>query len=70
MPAVRSADTGVNRLYFVGQSQLPMVDFHTLGTLREYVPQTPDTNYARAIMGQLKISNAGSYNLFISSDDG
>ena len=70
MPVLRYADTGLNRLYYVGQNQLPIVDLHALSTYREYVPQTPDTNYAWSIMGQLQISNAGSYNLCISSDDG
>jgi len=70
IPKIRDADTGVNRLYFAGKGRLSVIDMHDLRAFRQYVPQTPVSNYAWVIYGQLKISIAGSYNLCISSDDG
>ncbi len=69
-PKVGLADTGLNRLYYVGQAQIPQVNFRDLGTLRSYVALTPDANYVWAIYGRLKIATEGSYTLCITSDDG
>ena len=70
IPALGRADTGSNRLYYVGKGFLSIVDMHTLMAFREYVSATPDSNYAWAIYGKVVILNGGSYNLCISSDDG
>jgi hypothetical protein len=70
IPRIRDADKGVNRLYFAGKGQLPVIDLHNLQDFRRYVSNTPVSNYAWAIFGKLKISVAGTYSLCITSDDG
>lgn len=70
IPAFGQADTGLNRLYYVGKGRVQTVDVHDLGQFRSVVPNTPDVNYAWAIFGTLKIGTAGSYSLCITSDDG
>ena len=70
IPRMRSADNGKSRLYFVGRSAVPVVDMHDLKAFRSYVPATPSSNYAWAILGQAKITAAGAYKFCISSDDG
>jgi hypothetical protein len=58
------------KLLFVGKGSMPAVDMSRLETFREYVPKTPNANYAWAINGVLQIGLAGRYNLCITSDDG
>ena len=58
------------KLSYVGRGLIPAVDMHRLETFREYVPNTPDSNYVWAIYGQLQIALGGSYTLCITSDDG
>lgn len=70
MPKLGLANTGKNRLYYIGKNSLSIVDLHTLMAFREYIPAIPDTNYAWAIYGKVVITNGGSYTLCISSDDG
>ena len=70
IPKIGQADSGINRLYYVGQSKISSVNFRELGQFRAAVPSTPDANYAWAVMGTLKIGVAGSYSLCIESDDG
>jgi len=70
IPSIGQADTGNNRLYFVGKGRLPVVNFENLDQIRSVVPSTPDWQYAWAIYGQLLIGEMGSYNLCITSDDG
>jgi hypothetical protein len=70
IPKLGLANTGTNRLYYVGQNKLSIVDMHSLTAFQAYVPATPDSNYAWAIFGKAVITNGGSYNLCISSDDG
>ena len=70
IPSIGQADTGINRLYYVGKGRLRVVDFDNLDQIRRSVPNTPDSQYAWAIYGQLMIGEAGSYNLCITSDDG
>lgn len=70
IPKLGDADKGVNKLYFVGKGKLPVVDMHDVLGFRDYVPNTPNANYAWAIYGQLKIGAEGMYSLCISSDDG
>ena len=70
IPAFGQADTGLNRLYYIGKGQMPVVDVHDLGQFRSTVPNTPDVNYAWTIHGTLKIGTAGTYSLCITSDDG
>jgi hypothetical protein len=70
IPSIGQADTGKNRLYYVGKGGLPVVQLDTLAQIRSIVPNTPDVNYAWAIYGQLVIRTKGSYNLCITSDDG
>jgi hypothetical protein len=70
IPKMRTADSGTSRLYFVGKSSIPVVDIHDLRGFRSYIAATPSSNYAWAILGQAKISEAGSYKFCISSDDG
>ena len=69
-PTFGEADTGLSRLYFVGKNQIPAIDIHDVRGFRQYVPFTPDSNYAWTIYGSLIISAAGDYKLCISSDDG
>ena len=69
-PVMGIADSPGAKLYFVGKGQMPVVDIDDLDDFRTYVPQTPDSNYAWAIWGQLVISTSGSYLLCITSDDG
>jgi hypothetical protein len=70
IPSVGQADTGSNRLYFVGKGSVPYIDMRTLDQFRAIVPNTPDSNYMWAISGALKIEVAGMYTLCIESDDG
>jgi hypothetical protein len=70
IPSIGKADTGQNRLYYVGKGSLPVVQLDNLEQIRNIVPNTPDVNYAWAIYGQLVIKTKGSYNLCITSDDG
>ena len=70
IPAVNRADDGKSRLYFAGKAQLSVVDMHQVSGFRQYVPNTPESNYVWVIYGQLKIGVAGTYTLCISSDDG
>lgn len=70
IPTFGEADTGLSRLYFVGKNSIPTIDLHDWGTFRQYVPSTPQTNYAWSIYGSLVIAAGGDYNLCISSDDG
>ncbi len=70
IPALGQADTGSNRLYFVGKGRLPVVDVHNVDQFRVTIPGTPETNYAWAIYGKLMIDVSGIYSLCIISDDG
>jgi hypothetical protein len=70
IPSLRQADTGLNRLYYVGKGQLPVVDLHDLNQFRAVIPNTPNVNYAWSIYGNLNIGVAGAYTLCIESDDG
>ena len=70
IPSIGQADTGHNRLYYVGKGRVPVVNFDSLEQIRQIVPNTPDSQYAWAIYGNLLISAFGSYNLCITSDDG
>ncbi len=69
-PALGQADTGANRLYYVGKGRISVVDLHNLGQFRAVVGNTPDANYAWAIYGNLKVGAPGKYTLCITSDDG
>ena len=69
-PDLGNADTGLNRLYFVGKGTAPTVDLRDYGTILAVVPDVPDVNYAWAIYGTLPIASAGLYTLCITSDDG
>ena len=70
IPAIGNADTGINRLYYVGKGVTQFVDFRDYNQIQRVVPNIPDTHYAWAIYGTLQITNAGSYTLCITSDDG
>ncbi len=70
IPKFRTADSGTSRLYFVGKSSVPLVDLHDLRGFRSYISATPNANYAWAILGQAKITEAGAYKFCITSDDG
>lgn len=70
IPAFGQADTGLNRLYYVGKGRLSTVNVHDLGQFRSIIRNTPDVNFAWAIYGTLKIGTAGTYMLCITSDDG
>ena len=70
IPSIGQADTGINRLYYAGQGLLPVIDLYSLDQIRSILPNTPDTQFAWAIFGQLLVQKAGSYNLCITSDDG
>jgi hypothetical protein len=60
----------LKELSYVGKGSVPIVDLHDVYNFRQYVPNTPDSNYVWAIFGVLKINSAGNYNMCISSDDG
>jgi hypothetical protein len=70
IPTLGDADTGLNRLYFVGKGTMPSVDLRDLNQFQAVVPNIPDANYAWAIYGAIKIVTGGSYDLCITSDDG
>ena len=70
IPSFREADTGLNRLYFVGKGQLPVVNLRDLDQFRAVIQNTPSVNYAWSIYGNLNIGVAGAYTLCIESDDG
>ncbi len=70
IPAVKQADQGSGRLYYLGKAKVPVVDFHDVRDLRSYIPATPDSNYAWAIFGRLVVVKAGNYQLCTVSDDG
>ena len=70
IPTLADADTGLNRLYYVGQGTMPSVDLRDLARFSAVVPAVPDANYAWAIYGNVKIAGAGSYDLCVTSDDG
>ena len=70
IPMIGEADTGSNRLYYVGKGHVPTVEIHSLDQFRSIISNTPDSNYAWAISGILKVGIAGSYILCIESDDG
>ncbi len=70
IPKLGDANNGISRLYFEGKGKLPVVDMHDLRAFRQYVLDTPDSNYVWAIYGQLKVAAGGMYSLCISSDDG
>ena len=70
IPTIGLADTGLNRLYFVGKGKLPVVDIRSLDQFRMSVSGTPEFHYAWAIYGKLQVGTAGAYTLCIASDDG
>ena len=70
IPAIGQANTGFNRLYYVGTGQIPTVNLNSLDDFRKAVQYTPPSNYAWAIFGQLVIGITGKYTLCITSDDG
>lgn len=70
IPTIGNADTGINRLYYVGKGVTPYIDFRNFNQIQSVVPNIPDYHYAWAIYGTLQITNPGSYNLCITSDDG
>jgi hypothetical protein len=69
-PNVGDADTGVNRLYFVGKGTLPVINLKRVRHFRKAVKFTPRENFAWAIYGKLVIGTAGDYQLCITSDNG
>jgi hypothetical protein len=70
IPRMRNADQPTGRLYFVGKAGLPVVDLQDLRAFRSYVPAVPNSNYAWAILGALRVAVAGTYQLCTTSDDG
>ena len=70
IPQIALADTGVNRLYYIGKAKVPVVDLHDPLDFRSYVPATPDYNLAWVFYGNLVVKLAGAYNLCVNSDDG
>jgi hypothetical protein len=70
IPLFGDADTGENRIYFVGKGTLPVVDMHRRLNFRQYVDDTPKANYAWVIFGELRLRSGGQYKVCVSSDDG
>ena len=69
-PSLGAADTAGSSLHYVGKGGMSVVDVKSTGDFRKAVAKTPDENYAWAIIGELKVKEAGAYNLCIESDDG
>jgi hypothetical protein len=70
IPNIQAADQGSSRLHYVGKGKVPSINFDSFEQFRTVVSGIPSADYAWAISGQLKIQNAGTYTLCISSDDG
>jgi hypothetical protein len=70
IPTMADADTGMNRLYYIGQGTMPTVNLRDLNIFRSVVPNIPDRDYAWTIYGNIRITTPGSYDLCITSDDG
>jgi hypothetical protein len=70
IPNIPAADQGNNRLHYVGRGKAPSINFNSFEQFRSVVSGIPSADYAWAISGQLMITNAGSYTLCITSDDG
>ncbi len=69
-PSLGAADTEGSSLHYVGKGSLSVVNVGSVADFRKAVGKTPDENYAWGIIGNLKIKQAGAYNLCIESDDG
>ena len=69
-PSLGAADTAGSSLHYVGKGGMSVVDVKSTGDFRKAVAKTLDENYAWAIIGELKVKEAGAYNLCIESDDG
>lgn len=54
----------------VGKAEVSIVDFHGLGSIREYVPACPDSWYAWIFWGKVEIKRGGTYTFCSTSDDG
>ena len=70
IPLFGDADTGENRIYFVGKGKMPVVDMRRRLNFRQYVDDTPKAQYAWVIFGELRLRNGGQYQICVSSDDG
>jgi hypothetical protein len=60
----------VSGLTEVGNAIVPTIDFHSVGQLREYIPATPESNYAGLFYGKFEVRAAGDYVFCTVSDDG
>lgn len=70
IPRIGQADSGNSRLHFIGKGDLSVININNVDQLRSSVRGVPESNYAWAMYGQLKIGAAGRYTLCITSDDG
>ena len=70
VPSVSNAGKGDSPLKFLGKGKVSKVDLHNGDDFRAAVPETPNENFVWAMYGLLEVSNEGSYELCISSDDG
>ena len=70
IPTLADADTGMNRLYYLGKGTMPTINLRDYNQFQSVVPNVPDANYAWVIYGSIKIVTEGSYDLCITSDDG
>jgi hypothetical protein len=73
IPKIGDADVTTepeNRLYYVGQGRLPVINIKSVNAFRKLVKNIPPDNFAWSIFGALEISKPGMYTLCIASDDG
>jgi len=57
-------------LDLVGENKVRSIDFRGLNQMREVAPNTPNSNYAWAFYGRVKIHQEGQYYWCTTSDDG
>jgi hypothetical protein len=63
----------LNSLQYVGGNFVPAINFPAIvggSNFRQFVPGTPEHNFAATFTGQVVVRNAGSYTFCTSSDDG
>ena len=57
-------------LDLVGENKVRSIDFRGLNQMREVAPNTPNSNYAWAFYGRVRIREEGQYYWCTTSDDG
>lgn len=63
----------LSQLQYVGGSFVPAANFPAVvgaGSFRQFVPGTPEHNFAATLTGRVAVRSAGAYTFCTSSDDG